>query len=200
MTTALADMRDQDAINLAMGLSTIILTNTEAAAAVDHWFAQNVALKELEKQFAWVRPFFVEISQYNLNTSNLGLQLRVFGGAVLSIVDLITDVYMTYQFFNTEAQRGFGVINAWLIGLTMSIQILLSYAQNWKRPAHFLKDAIFILIGFKPALDAHRVGSGAEQEEHHAFPPLQELSFAKSIESIFEGENRLGEKRYMTQF
>lgn len=47
--TALSDMKDDDAINLAKGLSTIIPSNTEASAAVDHWIAQNAALEEFEK-------------------------------------------------------------------------------------------------------------------------------------------------------
>ena len=49
VTTALSDMKDKDAINLAKGLSTIILSNTEASATVDHWIAQNPALEEFEK-------------------------------------------------------------------------------------------------------------------------------------------------------
>ena len=77
-----------------------------------------------------MRSFFVEIAQYNLNTSNFGLRLRVFGGAVLSMTDLITDVYMTVKFFNTEGQEGYGMTNAWLIGLTMFIQIIVVYVQK----------------------------------------------------------------------
>ncbi|GMH96532.1 hypothetical protein TrVE_jg14448 [Triparma verrucosa] len=131
--TALSDMKDNDAINLAKGLSTIILTNTEASAAVDHWIAQNFALEEFEKEYEWMRPFFVEIAQYNLNTSNLGLRLRVFAGALLSTVDLITDVYMTIKFFITDGQEGFGRVTAWLIGLTIFFQILVGYANNSKK-------------------------------------------------------------------
>lgn len=74
VTAALANLKDRDAITLAKGLSTIILSNTEASAAVDHWIAQNDVLEELEKEYAWMRPFFVELAQYNLKTSNLGLR------------------------------------------------------------------------------------------------------------------------------
>ena len=186
MTTALSDMKDQDAINLGKGLSTIILSNTEASAAVDHWIAQNAPLEEFEKEYEWMRSFFVEIAQYNLNTNNLGLRLRVFGGAVLSTVDLTTDVYMTYQFFNTEGEEGYGRTNALLIGLTMFIQILISYAQNSKAMKHFFQDTVCILIGFKPALDAYKVGSGAEQEDHQLFSPLTEMTCCKATETVFE--------------
>ncbi|GMH67149.1 hypothetical protein TrST_g14100 [Triparma strigata] len=156
VTTALGDMKDKDAINLAKGLSTIILTNTEASAAVDHWISQNAALEEFEKEYEWMRSFFVEIAQYNLTTSNFGLRLRVFAGELLSTIDLITDVYMTVKFFNTDGQEGYGRVNAWLIGLTMFSQICVGYANNAKKPSHFLKDALAILVGFKPALDAYR--------------------------------------------
>ena len=184
--TALADMNDQDAIKLAKGLSTIILSTTEASTAVDHWIAQNTALEEFEENYEWMRPFFVEIAQYNLNTSNLGLKLRVFEGALLSTIDLITDIYMTVQFFNTEGQEGYGRMNTWLIGLTMLCQVVAAYAQNSKKPSMFLKDAICVLTGFKPALDAYRVGSGQEKEDHQTVSPLQQMTCCKGIEVVFE--------------
>ena len=186
VTTQLSEMKDQDAINLAKGLSTIILSNTQAPAAVDHWISQNIALEEFEKEYAWTRPFFIEIAQYNLNTSNFGLKLRVFGGAVLSTVDLITDIYMTVQFFITEGQESYGRTNAVLIGLTMTIQIFLAYAQNSKSMKHFFQDTICILTGFKPALDAYKVGSGAEQEDYQVINPLLEMSLFKGVEMVFE--------------
>ena len=186
VSTALSDFKDNDAVNLAKGLSTIILSNTEAAAAVDHWIAQNAALEDFEKEYEWMRPFFVEIAQYNLITSNFGLQLRVFGGALLSTIDLVTDIYMTVQFLNTPGQEGYGRTNAWLIGLTMLFQIIVAYGQNSKKLSYFFQDTLFILIGFKPALDAYRVGSGAEQENHQHISPLQEMSFNKGIETVFE--------------
>ena len=122
----LSEMKDGDAIQLGKGLSTIILSTTEAGAAVDHWIAQNAPLEEFEKEYEWMRPFFIELAQHNFNTSNLGLRLRVVGGAVLSTVDLVTDIYMAVQFFNTDDQEHFGRINAWLIGLTMLFQIIIS--------------------------------------------------------------------------
>ncbi|GMH93685.1 hypothetical protein TrVE_jg2061 [Triparma verrucosa] len=171
---------------MAKGLSTIILSNTEAPAAVDHWFAQNAALEDFEKEYPWIRSFFIKIAQYNLKTSNFGLRLRVFGGAVLSTVDLITDIYMTLQFFNTEGQRDFGKTSAWLIGITMLFQIILSYGQNHKQMKHVFADTLAVLVGFKPALDAYRVGSGMEKADFQVISPLLEMTFGKSGEVVFE--------------
>lgn len=83
VTTALSDMKDHDAVQFANGLSTTILSNTVASAAVDHWIDKNVALGELEKENEWIRPFFAEIAQHNLNTSTLGLKFRAFAGELL---------------------------------------------------------------------------------------------------------------------
>ncbi|GMH81317.1 hypothetical protein TL16_g08891 [Triparma laevis f. inornata] len=106
--TALADMKDQDAINLEKGLSTIILSNTEVSASVDHWIAQNAAL------------------------------------------------------------------------------LLLAYTQNSKKLSLLAQDTFCILVGFKPALDAHRVDPGAEMEDHQVMPPLQEATVGKGVETVFE--------------
>ncbi|GMI13689.1 hypothetical protein TrLO_g3306 [Triparma laevis f. longispina] len=155
-------------------------------SAVDHWIAQNDALVDFKKEHPWMRPFFVQLAQYNLSTSNLGLRLRVFGGAVLSVIDLVTDIYMTVQFFNTDSQQSYGKINAVLIGLTIFIQILVAYAQNSKKLTHFLPDTACILTGFKPALDAYRVGSGVEKEEYQFLTPLAEMTVCKCTEFVFE--------------
>ncbi|GMI00185.1 hypothetical protein TrVE_jg8506 [Triparma verrucosa] len=102
------------------------------------------------------------------------------------MVDLITDIYMTVQFFTTEGQEGYGRINAWLIGLTIFGQILVSYLQNRKKLSVFFQDAFFTLIGFRPGLDAYRVRSGSEQEDHHVFTPLAEMTWCKCIEMVLE--------------
>ncbi|GMH93488.1 hypothetical protein TL16_g12643 [Triparma laevis f. inornata] len=159
VTTALSEIKDHDAINLAKDLSTIIISNTKASSAVDHWIAQNAALEEFEKEYAWMRAFFIEIAQRNLNKSNFGLKLRLFGGALLSTIDLVTDIYMTTQFFNTDGQEGYGRVNAWLIGVTLFLQIMVAFVQNSKRPSAFALETIAILTGIKPALDAYKVGS-----------------------------------------
>lgn len=131
-------------------------------------------------------PFFIEVAQYNLKTSNLELRLQVFGGALFSTIDLVTTIYMTVQFLNTTGQEYFRRINAALIYLTMFFQLLLAYTQNSKKLSLLAQDTFCILVGFKPALDAHRVGPGAEKEDHQVMPPLQEATVGKGVETVFE--------------
>ena len=184
--TSLDNMNDQDAVQLGKGLSTIIISNTESPAAIDHWIAQNGCLGELEEKYSWTRKFFIEFAKYNLATSNFGLVARVCVGAVLSVVDLATDIFMTVQFFQTKGQEGYGRVNAILIGLTLGIQILTNYAQNHRKLGVFVRETAVILSGFKPAVDAYRVGAGIEQEQHQTVEPLAEMSVMKTIEVVFE--------------
>ncbi|GMI00460.1 hypothetical protein TrLO_g11380 [Triparma laevis f. longispina] len=66
------------------------------------------------------------------------------------------------QFFLT-GREGYRTTNAILIGSTMIVELLIAYGQKKKKSSDFLRDAIATLTGFKPALDAYKVGSGAEK-------------------------------------
>jgi len=184
--TSLADVTEQDAVMLGKGLVTIILCNTQATTAVDHWVAQNTCLAELEAAQPWMRAMFIELAQFSLSTSNLGMVLRVAVGAVLSTVDLVSDVYMTAYFLSTPGLESYGHTNATLIGLTLIGQLFVVHVQNGSKPAKFLKEALMVFVGLKPAYDAWKIGSGAEKEEHQVMSPLDELSRGKFVEMVGE--------------
>lgn len=52
--------------------------------------------------------------------------------------------------------------------------------------SHFLTDAIIVLTGFKPALDAYRAGSGGDKMEHQFVSLLKEMTYCKGVEMVFE--------------
>ena len=153
---------------------------------MDHWISQNASLGELEAAHPWTRLMFIELAQYGLNTSNFGLVLRASVGAILSTVDLASDVYITALFFTTPGLEGYGRTKAVFIGLTMLLQIIVAYIQNCSKRSTFLKEALSILTGLKPAADSWKIGSGAEKEEHHSFNPLTEMTYCKAVETVFE--------------
>lgn len=102
------------------------------------------------------------------------------------MIDLLTDLYMIYKFFNTKGQEGYGRFNAWLMGLTMFFQITIAYVQNHKKLKFFFQDSVAVMTGLTPALDAYRVGSGAEQDEHQPFSPMHEMTLCKAAGTVFE--------------
>ena len=68
----------------------------------------------------------------------------------------------------------------------MGIQILTNYGQNNRKLGVFARETAVILSGFKPAVDAYRVGAGKEKEEHQTVSPLAEMTLIKVVEVVFE--------------
>jgi hypothetical protein len=115
-----------------------------------------------------------------------GLKARVTVGAVTSMADLLTDVYVTYMFMVDEKDNYFKASLASLAA-SMGIQILLVFGQNRKLGMlRVLLEWFPIIIGFKPAVDAYRVAKGEKQEAGQALDALTELSVMKCIEMFAE--------------
>jgi hypothetical protein len=155
-------------------------------AGVDMWRLQNRAVGELFEEFPWMEGMFVEIGKGVVKTAPWGLMFRVTVGAVTSMFDLLTDVYVTYMFWS---DKKYGYFKASLASLAVSIgmQMLLVLVQNKKLGMlRVVRECFPILIGFKPAVDAYRVAKGEKQEAGQVIDALTELSFMKGIEMFAE--------------
>jgi hypothetical protein len=64
-------------------------------AGVDMWRLQNRAVGELFEEFPWLEGMFVEIGKGVVKAAPWGMMFRVTVGAITSIFDLLTDVYVT---------------------------------------------------------------------------------------------------------
>jgi hypothetical protein len=107
-------------------------------------------------------------------------------GAVTSIADLLTDVYVTLTFWN-DGKKGY--FRASLVSLIASVvfQMFTVWAQNKKMGTKkVFKEFIPIWLGFKPAVDAYRVASGVKQEKGQSFNPMLEMTFMKGLEIFSE--------------
>jgi hypothetical protein len=155
-------------------------------AGVDMWRLQNRAVGELFEEFPWMEGMFVEIGKGVVKTAPWGMTFRVTVGAVTSIVDLLTDVYVTYMFWS---DKKYGYFKASLASLMVSmwIQLFCVWVQNKRLGMlRVLREWFPILIGFKPAVDAYRVAKGEKQEAGQAMDALTELSFMKGAEMFAE--------------
>jgi hypothetical protein len=150
------------------------------------WRLQNRAVGELFEEFPWMEGMFVEIGKGVVKAAPWGLLWRVTVGAVTSMFDLLTDVYVTYMFWRGKK---YGYFKASLASLLVSIgiQMLFVWLQNKKLGMlRVLREWFPILIGFKPAVDAYRVAKGEKQEAGQALDALTELTFMKGIEMFAE--------------
>ena len=108
-------------------------------------------------------------------------------GAKLSLLDIITDIYMIYQYLTSEeeGQAIFGYINLAMVAVSLFIQLLTVYGQNRKKGMKKLAfETLTVVLFIKPAADAFRVASGAETEEGNAFDPMVELVCTKGVEMV----------------
>ena len=108
-------------------------------------------------------------------------------GAKLSLLDIITDIYMIYQYLTSEeeGQAIFGWINLAMVAVSLLIQLLVVFGQNKKKGMKKVaSETLTVLLFIKPAADAFRVASGAEIEEGSALEPMAELVYTKCAEMV----------------
>jgi hypothetical protein len=143
-------------------------------------------VRELFEEYPWMNAMFVAVGYGVVSGAPWGLKMRVTVGAVTSMTDLLTDVYVTNMFWR---DKKYGYFRASLASLAVSIgiQILFVWAQNRKLGMkRWIWEGIPILLGYKPAVDAYRVASGAKQEVGAAVDPMNEMTIMKVCEMFAE--------------
>jgi hypothetical protein len=171
---------------IGSAMATVMLSTATAAHAVDEWAHQFTEVQEVMNEHVWLRPMLEEIVMNLFKNSKIGLKARVTFGAVTSMSDLLSDVYVTSMFWK---DKKYGYFKASLASLVVSIgfQMLIVWAQNRKLgKMRVLREWVPILLGYKPAVDAYRVATGAKQEVGAAGEPMLEMTMMKIIEMFSE--------------
>jgi hypothetical protein len=138
------------------------------------------------REYKWFRPMLETIAVNLFKNSKIGLKARVTFGAVTSMTDLLTDVYVTYMFRKDKKFRYFKASLASLV-VSIGLQMLFVFAQNRKLGMkRVVRECVPILLGYKPAVDAYRVATGSKQEVGTAIRPMMEMTAMKCIEMFAE--------------
>jgi len=115
-----------------------LATNVTSDVAVYEWIARYPALSEIDYEYVWFRPMMVIIGTRLLEKAAWGVALRVFVGAGLSLVDMISDIavismYLTNQNFDEEQSIGYGLLAMIVMNLsTQWISVLFNHRKNRK--------------------------------------------------------------------
>ncbi|GMI48438.1 hypothetical protein TrCOL_g6642 [Triparma columacea] len=184
VSTKLECVEEKEARVIGNNLMPCLKSRKVIGAGVDRWRLQNRAVGELFEEFPWMEGMFVEIGKGVVKGAPWGLLWRVTVGAVTSMVDLVTDVYVTYMFWS---DKKYGYFKASLASLMVSIgfQMFAVWIQNKELGIlRVLREWFPILIGFKPAVDAYRVANGEKQKAGQAFDALTEMAFMKGIMTL----------------
>ncbi|GMI22558.1 hypothetical protein TeGR_g10182 [Tetraparma gracilis] len=182
----LCNMSEKEANVIGGALASSIAANLSAPAAVDEWILRYPAMEELEREYVWFRPMMDTIAQRLLESVSWGLKLRLYAGAGLSTLDLITDLYMIYTYATTD-KPGTALSLGIMVGLCLLFQLLVVWTQARKGPTLvMLKEMLIVLSGMKPGWDAVNVANGAERSSYALVDPSTELVYTRCIEMCFE--------------
>ncbi|GMI36431.1 hypothetical protein TeGR_g5515, partial [Tetraparma gracilis] len=184
----LVDFTERDAVITGRAMKILMLANATPDAAVDEWIFKFPALQELESAHPFFRPFMNEIAKHILSVADLGLKMRLFGGAGLSVFDLVSDVYMIVVFLGSEETRGVAHVNIACVALNLLAQLVIVWFVNRKRSWRRIAwEMLYVVTFIKPGIDAARVAAGNENVDGLAtLDPLTELGASKGCETVLE--------------
>jgi hypothetical protein len=152
--------------------------------AVDEFLRTHAAMQALTAAHEWARPMLLTIAVRQMASTPLGLKLRVTIGAVLSVADVVSDLYMIIKFLeNGNTAAAYGTIGT--IGLNMLLQIVLVVYQNKHRGQRVVVYEVgFVVCFLKPVVDAFHVASGHGQLAGAPLDPMMEMITSKGIEMV----------------
>ena len=156
-----------------------------AESGLDQWRLNYPALVEFWERHQFAESLFLIVAKHVLRKAIWGLQWRVAIGAVLSFIDILTDIFMITIYIK-EGSMQLAYMNISMISLNLLLQASLVAFQNWKKKKLIPKELFAVFTGMKPAIDAHRVASGTEREPHQRLDPLAELTATKLAEMVAE--------------
>ena len=88
------------------------------------------------------------IAQRLLESVSWGLKMRLYTGAGLSTMDLLSDMYMIYTYATTPGQQGTAVSLGIMVGLSMGLQLVFVFMNARRGPKlTMLKEMLIVLSG-----------------------------------------------------
>ena len=145
-------------------------------------YTQMIALFE---EVDGVHFFMLTFADNLIRDSIYGTVLRVSLGAILSTVDIVTDVYVISTYFSSglEAQA-YSLMVMIFASVAMQMVVVIG---NYVRapPSRLLKEALISLLFLRPAVDAYRVSTNHEAVEE-SVSSLSEMMYNKAVELATE--------------
>jgi len=87
------------------------------------------------------------VAQRLLESVSWGLKMRLYTGAGLSTLDLLSDLYMIYT-YATTGQEGTAVSLGIMVGLSMGLQLVFVFMNARRGPKlTMLKEMLIVLSG-----------------------------------------------------
>ena len=172
----LASLTDEDLAVLGQLLAPLLVSESTSVSAVDEWIQRYPALGEFDAAHAWFRPLVYEIAKKLKANVSWGANQRLYVGASLSVLDMVSDIYMIVEYWNTPGKENTAVALLTCLLMNLAAQLLIVIAQNMKAPRRVLfREMLYVLSCTKVGVDVYRVASGAKQETYQTGSADDEL-------------------------
>ena len=182
INTKLDNLSNKEAMFMGRSLSSALRERKVAEAGVDQWMQQYPALIELSKSSKFFLPMAITIGRRKLIQAPWGLAFKVGVGAVLSMLNVATDINTIINFFR-EGKLVYMYATVAMISFVLVLLLLFVYIQHKKKGARsVLKESLIVLFFLKPVVGAFRVVSQRKASDNDMVDPLFELIGSKIIE------------------
>ena len=183
---ALASLSTRFELDCLQGLSNNDVIYFAASSPRCRWVLQHKALQDLEGKYPWIRPLFNRVAIILSASAGWGVKFRVYFAAMLSTLDLFSDVYITYSFHRDQRYHYFSLSLGQLC-VSMFFHLLLTWVQNKSRSSkEIVWEILPVLTGLKPAVNAFRVATCAKQKKGQLLDFKMESTAGKCAEMFSE--------------
>ena len=113
-----------------------------------------------------------------LRDNRYGMILRVSTGAVLSVIDAVSDLYILNTYYSQDLDLQANTLLAMIVS-SMFLQILCVFTQYKKKSWSVMaRELLITLLFLRPAVDAFRVSTNHKDDEA-TFDTLAEMMINK---------------------
>jgi len=112
----LADLTKEEAKSLANNFQAELRICAVLETGVEDWIQSSPALIELDGLYSFFRPLMLKVG-FHYQEGSSGLKARLYCGAAISVLDMVSDLYMIYQ-YRQEGDNFSGGLIAGSIGVS----------------------------------------------------------------------------------
>jgi hypothetical protein len=190
VTSGALELTRSNAAGIGRGFTLVLLANTLSDAAVDEWVNKFPALLEVSEEFPWFKQMMEGIAAELLAQTPFGLKFRAYSRAAISMLDMVSDVYVANEMMNDD-QKKLATILLAMICANVLLQLMAVWLQNMsvKRTNNnmfLLRECLYVVTFVKPGVEANRVSLGQEKAPGAAFTMMEEMAYGRTIELFTE--------------
>jgi len=163
----MTDWGEVESKRVGCSLATSIRNRKTGEHAVDAWRRNYSPLEILFIEVPGFEDFMKTIASNTLRDSIYGMVFRVTVGAILSITDGVTDLYVITTYYENKALHAQANALVIMVSMSMFCQIVVGMMTHARKSWGVkLREVLITIFFLRPAVDAYRVSTTYVDEEN----------------------------------